>query len=83
MRNIKARRRHRSSGRHEGMQLGDQTVNWEDFGNVDPSVAAERSTNGFGPKALVKFEAAAVRVLDPAMLPADAVIGFTKDGKRK
>ena len=83
MTNIKARMRHRSRGRHEGTQLGDQTVNWENFGKVEPSIAAKRSTNGFGPKALVKFEAAAVSVLEPALLPANAVVGFTEDGKSK
>ena len=83
MKNIKGRRRHRSRGRHEGIQLGDQTVNWENFGKVRPNIAAKRSANGFGTKALVKFEAAAVSVLEPALLPANAVVGFTKDGKGK
>ena len=83
MTNIKAKRRHRSRGRHEGMQLGDQTVNWENFGKVKPSIAAKRSTKGFGPQAQVEFEAAALNVMDPALLPANAVVGFTENGKSK
>ena len=83
MRCRQAERQRRKKRRHEGMDLTDQAVGWQDFRKVKPAVAPEGGNHSIKPQVSIEIKASVTNMPNPAAVAPHTVVRLANHRESK